>query len=179
MVLNRVNTGGDKRQETSLIAAGKKLDPHAYDRAAMDRVGAVYTPIVAAAHEQTGKLPHWGSGTYGNHLADVLRSFQIDAEYKTSSVKNAMRRVTASKPLIVLVQWAAGGGHWVVVVSRRTRGLGRASDYTILDPGGHTVVNRGSSTYTAQNGSTGKFANYFVAVKGRIPMPAGRKLPGM
>ncbi len=179
MILNLVDPAKPKHTEQSLVSAGKQLDPTAYDRAAMDRVGARQTPIVRAAYQQTGKIPHWGSGTYGNHLADVLRDYQIDAKYQGGSdVKSAMRAVTPGKPLIVLVQWQAGGGHWVVVKARKKRGIGSASDYTILDPGGHKVVNRGSTTYDPPYGGTGKFANYFVKVNGRLAMPRGVKLPG-
>lgn len=181
MILNLVDPHQPKNSESSLVAEGKRLDPTAYDRAAMDRVGARPTPIIHAAYEQHHKIPHWGSGTYGNHLAQVLRSYRINAKYHGgSTVKTAMRTVTAAQPLIVLVNWKGGGGHWVVVVSRSKRGLGKASDYTILDPGGHAVVNRGSTNYIPPyNAQGGTFANYFVTLSGRLMTPKGVKLPGM
>jgi len=181
MILNLVDSAKPRHTEASLVGHGKTLDPTAYDRAAMDRVGARATPIVHAAYEQHHKIPHWGSGTYGNHLAAVLRSYQIDAKYHGGgSVKSAMRTVTAIRPLIVLVNWKAGGGHWVLVISRKTRGWGSPSDYTILDPGGHTVINRGSTTYIPPyNSQGGNFANFYVTVNGRLAMPRGVKLPGM
>jgi hypothetical protein len=159
---------------------GKGIDAYAYDRAAPDRVGAVQTPIVRAAYQQYGRIPYWGSGTYGNHLATVLRKgFQINAQYRGGqSPKSATRAVSAQRPLIVLVQWGGGGGHWVVVVGRTARGLGKASDYRILDPAGHVVVNHGSTTYRPPYGGTGTFASYYVAIQGRLPMPRGRKSPG-
>ena len=173
MVLNLV----DQRQDTesSLVATGRQIGgAGAYDRAAKDRVGAVRTFIVDAAEEQSGKLPHWGSGTYGDHLAQVLREgFHMNAKYhagkSTGDMKGAMRAVSANQYMIALVLWngSGGGGHWVLVTSRATRGWGSASNYTVLDPGGSVVTNRGSTTYTAANGATGNFAGYYVLVQGR------------
>ena len=177
MVLNQFDTSA-RHSEQSLVATGTRLSPGAYDRAAHNRVGAVQTFIVQSVYEQRGVLPHWGSGTYGNHLAQVLRDYRIDATYQTGSVKAAMRSVGPGRPVIALVNWDQGGGHWVVVVARATRGLGQASDYTILDPAGHTVINRGSTTY-APPYDQGVFANYYVTVKGRLASPKGVKLPGM
>lgn len=181
MVVNEMESGHCQLSESSLVAAGKRLDPSAYDRAAKDRVGASMTPLVRAAYEQRGQLPHWGSGTYGNHLADVLGNYQIAATYHQGDVKTAMRTVVPGKPLIVLVQWHGGGGHWVVVVGRN-RHFGRASDYRILDPAGHEFDNKGSTTYDPPYNATGRFANYYVSVTGRIaaaPRKVGVKLPGM
>lgn len=181
MVMNLVEGGSVRMDEQSLVAAGKQLDPQAYDRAAMDRVGAKQTPIVMAAYEQSGKIPYYGSGTYGQHLAGLLRHLQIDAKYGTGSAKTAMRAVTAGKPMIVLVQWAKGGGHWVVVTGRGKH-FGRASDYHILDPGGYEFDNKGSTDYKPPYNQAGKFANYYVQVKGRLRTDykkVGKKLPGM
>jgi len=116
MVLNLIDPHGPKNSESSLVAEGKRLDPTAYDRAAIDRVGARPTPIIRAAYEQHQKI-----------------------------------------------------SHWVVVVSRSTRGIGKASDYTTLDPGGHTVVNSGSTNYILPYDAQGSTsANYFVTVSGRL-----------
>lgn len=180
MVARLIDSKHPQYGEQGIVAAGKGLDPNAYDRAAMDRVGAKATPIIAAAREEFGVVPHWGTGTYGQHLAQVLReSFQIDALYQGASPsKSAMRRATEKKPVIVLVSWNGGGGHWVVVKKRRTRGPGRSSDYTILDPQGHVVVNRGSTDYSPPYGGHGTFANYFVEIRGKLPTRRV-KLPGM
>ena len=181
MVINLIEGGSVQMEEQSLVAAGKQLDPQAYDRATFDRVGMQPTPIVHAAYQQKGKLPHFGSGTYGQHLAALLRRFQVNAKYGTGSVKSAMRGVTAGKPLIALVQWKKGGGHWVVV-SGRGKHFGRASDYAILDPGGYAFDNKGSTDYKPPYNQEGKFANYYVQVLGRLRTDykkVGKKLPGM
>lgn len=158
--------------EQSLVAAGKREGTGEYDKAPVDIVGAKQTMLVEAAYEQYGYTPYWGSGTFGKHLADVLKNqYQIDATYHNGTSdtvrKKAMRSVIMGQPMIVLVQWTGGGGHWVVVVSRSTRGWGRASDYTILDPSGHVVINRGSTNYTAHNGTKGKFSGYYVTIQGK------------
>ncbi|MDX1811168.1 MAG: hypothetical protein R3240_04425 [Gammaproteobacteria bacterium] len=159
--------------EESLVAAGKREGSGEYDKAPVDIIGAQQTFLVQAAYEEFGHLPYWGTGTYGKHLADILTNqYQINATYQANQSdtnrKRAMRAVTAGHPMIVLVQWDGGGGHWVLVVGRATRGWGKASDYTILDPSGDVVINRGSTNYTAANGSKGKFAGYYVTVEGKI-----------
>jgi hypothetical protein len=171
MVVNLIE-GGRKDREESIVAAGRSVGGvGAYDRHAKDRVGAVQTPLVQAAYEEFGALPHWGSGTYGNHLAQVLRRhYRMDATYYkdqgTSAIKSAMRGVSAKQYMIALVQWDGGGGHWVLVVERHKRGWGYSSDYAVLDPGGYVTINRGSSIYNTVSGARGKFGGYFVLVSG-------------
>jgi len=179
MVANLLDHG--KPEENRLVAAGKRLNPHAYDRAAKDRVGAKRTLIVSAAREEFGQIPHWGSGTYGTHLANLLKTeFRIDAVYRTQGPKGTLRRVSRKRPVIALVLWEGGGGHWVCVSQRTTRGLGRASKYTVLDPSGYVVTNRGSTNYADHDSNRAVFASHFVEVKGNLPpAPRGRKLPGM
>jgi hypothetical protein len=170
MVVDLVN-GGAKNPESSIIATGRSIDgAGAYDRATKDRVGVVPTMLIAAAEEQYGELPSWGSGTYGDHLARVLtQGFKINAKnyvgQSTGAMKGAIRSVSADTYLIALVLWSGGGGHWVLITGRKTRGLGRASDYTILDPAGEVVTNRGSTTYSPSYG-TGQFAGCYVKVTG-------------
>lgn len=167
-------------QERHVVSMGLQIGGVAeYDRATWDKAGYAWTPIVQAAYHQHGMLPHVGSGTYGRHLRDVLREgLRLDARYGQGGLAQAkavMRQVSRNRPMIVLVSW----GHWVVVVSRRTRGWGSASDYTILDPAGHAVTNRGSTNYTAPY-RAGTFSGYWVTVHGRLRVPQPRiKLPGM
>ncbi len=166
MALHRVH--GRRDTESSIVATGARLEGGAYDRRTGDRVGLVATPLVAAAAAQ-GDLEHWGSGTYGNHLARVLtEGYNLQATYhggrSTAQMKAAMRSVSADQSMIALVLWnGGGGGHWVLVTGRATRGWGSASDYTILDPAGEVTVNRGSTAYTSSGGA-GTFAGYYVMV---------------
>ena len=173
MVANLIDDRKDS--ESSLVATGRQIGGiQSYDRATKDRVGMQRTMLVDAEEELGGALPHWGSGTYSDHLAKVLcEGFRINAKAYDSqgsgAMKGAMRGVSANQYMIALVSWTAGGGHWVVVTQRAKRGLGSASDYTVLDPGdGATTTNRGSTEYTSPNGSKGTFAGAYVLVNGRM-----------
>ena len=48
-------------------------------------------------------------------------------------------------------------------------------DYTVLDPGGHVVPNRGSTSYRPPY-SSGAFAGYYVLVTGRNSMGSPGKI---
>jgi len=115
----------------------------------------------------------------------LLREYSINATYVGNpgdlvTPKTAMRHVGTDKYVIALVQWAAGGGHWVLVVHRNTH-LGRASDYKVLDPAGYVVENKGSTDYhPPYDPAGGSFSEYHVKIEGRLryakPSVIGRKL---
>jgi hypothetical protein len=174
--------------EKNLIVTGTAIGGSgAYSRDPRDRVNAVPTPVVSCGYYR----PKYGVGTYGNHLAQVLNEgYHLTATYYGSTgvgrMKDAMRSVRHDRLMIVLVRWHAGGGHWVLVVRRHTRGWGAQSDYTILDPIGNVTPNRGSTVYSAtyDDGTTaiGDFADYYVMIEGRpalVGKSSGHKLPGM
>ncbi len=133
-------------------------------RGGADLSGAV--PTVAV---QMGAIASVGEGSYGGHLQHVLRTLlneycpinHVTApnvafhETKLGELKKTMRKVKDKKPLIVRIEWPAPdlGGHWVVVSGRKTRGWGKASDYTILDPIGNISKNRGSTNFHTVSGN--------------------------
>jgi hypothetical protein len=140
-----------------------KTNRHRYDRSTVDRPGMVPTLMTHVA-EYYGDIHH-GGGTTIDLLGDLLQTYGVDCDVYDgdgAGVKSAMQHVKPDKPMIVLVQWTLGGGHWIVVAKRSTRGLGASSDYTILDPAGTIEINRGSVTYNPSYGNSGPFAGYYL-----------------
>ncbi len=135
-----------------------------YHRAAQDRIGAVATPLVSvmrAGIAPTRQVEFWGTGTFANTLAEVLRRhYRIDATVLNgvdhNTTKAAMRASADNRPMIVMVQWHAGGAHWVVVLGRRSQPFVHHY-YTILDPVGKMNRNPNAQTY-----GHGDFAGYGV-----------------
>jgi hypothetical protein len=177
MVVNLIHDY--KPSEVSVVSEGGKISSGAtaaegkYHRFTGDRPGAVKTVLVEAAEEEFGRTPTWGVGTYGQHLRDVLNSFRVAAIYhgdqNAAQRKAIIRAASPSNPVITLVLWNGGGGHWVVVKSRRKGSSGGESVYTILDPGADREVrNNGSTIYIAPYGQTGSFAGYLISVQGQI-----------
>lgn len=139
-----------------------KENTHRYDRSTKDRPGMVATALVPDA-EDYGEVHH-GGGTDIYLLGDLLTTYGVNCTVLSAGgVKSAMQHVTPAKPMIVLVQWTLGGGHWVVVVKRKTRGLLASSDYTILDPANGTIeINRGSVNYNPLYGNSGYFDDWYL-----------------
>jgi hypothetical protein len=169
--------------EEAIVATGIRIGgQNEYDRATRDRIG--FSPTVFRDAKFKAKVEHWGSGTYGRHLAAVLQEYSIDAVYQNSDVKTAMRNVTPNKPIIVLVLWNPPpykkGGHWVLVTKRITH-FGKSSNYEIMDPGGNLVDNIGSTTYRNAKNIEGTFVNHYVQIRGRLNRQAVPKiaLPGL
>ena len=131
-------------------------------RGGADLAGAIPTVGV-----QMGAIISVGQGSYGDHLRHVLQKLLHEYcpinhvaepgvafhETKIGALKKKMRNVTETKPMIVRIEWSGLGGHWVVVSSRNKRGLGKASDYTILDPIGNISKNRGSTNFHTMSGN--------------------------
>ncbi|MES2068885.1 MAG: hypothetical protein V4488_00955 [Pseudomonadota bacterium] len=181
MIVNLLDVTNFQTEE-SLKIAGERVDSGggAYDRATADRPGLVKMVGADEMMKNLGTKVSVGSGTDGIHLAKLLkREYSIDATYHAGTVaemKTAMRAANAKHPMIVAVEWAGGSGHWVVVSGRSTGGWGSASDYTILDPSGHRVINKGSTNYVAENKSKGKFGGYYITVNGKLAMAKGPKV---
>lgn len=132
----------------------------AYNSATVDRVAGARPSVLTHIAAQRGDI-HWGSGTVRSWVEHALNRYGVRTSTRGGR-KSAIRSASPTTPVIVGVRWTGGGGHWVMVVDRSTRGLGKKSDYTILDPAGNVVVNRGSTSYTAANGAKGTFADDFI-----------------
>lgn len=183
-----------KPSEQRLIAISSQIDSGGYSRATRDIPGAQATFAVAAAKKKGVMVSreNYGDGTYANHLADILRrEFKLTAnkfggDNPDGGLKSYLQGASRTTPVIVRIGWGAkgdGGGHWVVIVGRATRGLMKSSDYSVLDPLSKTViVSRGSVSYKSPHGD-GLFTGWGVRISrgGATSAPAhgGVKLPGM
>ena len=116
-----------------------------------DRAG--YQPTVLRAVKE---IPtSYGDGTYGMHLAKILKNNGVNAEYGHGNAKAALDWVSKGKLLIIRV---GEPGHWVVVVKKEWK-LFKGSHFVILDPGeNETVSIKGYSNYTYGR----KFSPYWV-----------------
>lgn len=110
-------------------------------------------------------IPTVDRGTVGKHVAKVLTDgFHYQAQWLSSGAKEAMKR---GIPIIIGVDWTKGGGHWVVVASRRAHGFfsfNRKSAYTIIDSLVGYVDIKGKQTYTPPYGGNGVVADDYISV---------------
>lgn len=181
MALNKFGDG--EFTEKMIVSSGLDQDGNNYSRNASDHAGASRTLIAQGKNADS-----WGSGTKGQHLAEVLSDHYVNAVYNAGvplqSVKIALRTVSERAPILMLVRWFGGGGHWVLVINRQSR-FNKPSIYTALDPVGEVVNFTGSIVDNRRAGpgkiipyspsySKGYLGNYFVKVTGRLPIPTAR-----
>ena len=104
-------------------------------------------------------------GTVGKHVAKVLTDgFNYKSQWHSSGAKQAMMR---GIPIIIGVDWTGGGGHWVVVASRKGHGFfsfSRKSTYTIIDSCAGYVDIKGKQNYTPRYGGSGIVADDYISV---------------
>ncbi len=153
---------GQELSLTTVLKVARNETGYVNWRGGADLAGAIPTVGV-----RMGEIASIGEGSYGHHLQHVLARLldeycpvnRVAApgvtfhETKISALKKKMRNVSEVKPMIVRIEWSGSGGHWVVVSGRKKRGLGKASDYTILDPIGNISKNRGSTNFHTISGN--------------------------
>ncbi|GAB6905662.1 hypothetical protein DESC_780208 [Desulfosarcina cetonica] len=171
MIVNMID--GSKPTSTSIQS---NMPQGAYAKSTRDRSG--FKPTIFHQVGLVAPDEYHSSGTYINALGHALAQFGIANTphgNDGTSLRKAMRSASSARPIIVLVQWHGGGGHWIVIAGSEHHRKGLFGGFrgytrlTILDPYyGGTTLNGTSSTYVSatREGShgTGSFAPYWLQV---------------
>lgn len=156
-------------------AMQQHLPPGAYHKSTRDRAGfkpTIFHQIGVQGHE------HHSQGTYIQSLSHALTQVGIantSHSNDAADLREAMRNASVDRPIIVLVNWLGGGGHWIVIAGNEHRRKGLLGGFrgytrlTILDPYyGGTTSDGTNKTYISatRDGShgTGPFASYWLMV---------------
>jgi hypothetical protein len=169
-----VNLLGQGKPNSTIMQSN--LPVGAYSKSTRDRANfqpTIFHQVAPSAHSE-----YHSAGTYIQSLGHVLNTFGIlNTTHSNDGTdrRAALRTASETNPMIILVNWLAGGGHWIVIMGAQHRRKGLFSFFagytrlSVLDPYyGATTSDGTNSTYISRtrDGSygSGSFAPYWLQV---------------